>query len=156
SAALKYLYQTGSSSLDLAAASVTAALSALVVSKKIGLLSKFQSQPWLCLAAGIVGLNLFSHISHLFLHKTSLIWKFHSVHHSDFEVDVTTAIRQHPSETLWRTFWQCLGAALGLPFWIVPVYLSLSSLNALLEHASVRVGDRFDRWLRLLIVMPNM
>jgi len=46
--------------LDLAAASVTAALSALVVSKKIGLLSEFQSQPWLLLAAGIVGLDLFA------------------------------------------------------------------------------------------------
>jgi sterol desaturase/sphingolipid hydroxylase (fatty acid hydroxylase superfamily) len=73
------------------------------------------------------------------------------------EVDVTTAFRQHPVETLWRSLWQCVGTvAFGLPFWVLPVYLSFSSLNALLEHANLRVHDRVDRFLRLVIVTPNM
>jgi len=36
------------------------------------------------------------------------------------------------------------------------LYLSISSLNALLEHANLRMNDRIDRCLRLLIVTPNM
>ena len=142
---------------NLALASLTASLSAFLVRHKIGLLSGMRSQPWLLAAVGVAALDLFSYIAHFLLHKMLLGWRFHRVHHSELEVDVTTAFRQHPGETLWRASWQFLGIVVfGLPLWTVPLYLSLSSLNALLEHANVRVSDRFDRGLRLLIVTPNM
>lgn len=142
---------------NLAFASLMASLSALVVRQKIGLLGGWRFSPWLQLALGVAGMDLFSYLAHLLLHKLSWGWSFHRVHHSELEVDVTTAFRQHPGETLWRLFWQCLAIVVfGLPFWIVPVYLSLSSLNAMLEHANVRVAERVDRMLRLLVVTPNM
>jgi sterol desaturase/sphingolipid hydroxylase (fatty acid hydroxylase superfamily) len=104
-----------------------------------------------------VGLDFSAYIAHLLLHKLPLGWRFHRVHHSELEVDVTTAFRQHPGETLWRSLWQCVAmVAFGWPFWVLPVYLSVSSLNALLEHANLRVHDSVDRFLRLLIVTPNM
>jgi sterol desaturase/sphingolipid hydroxylase (fatty acid hydroxylase superfamily) len=143
--------------INLALASITVSISAAVTRSRIGLLSAMHSHPWVQMALGVAGLDLFAYLAHLLLHKISVGWKFHRVHHSELEVDVTTAFRQHPGETLWRASWQFLGAAiLGLPFWIVPLYLSLSSLNALLEHANVRMNDRFDRWARLLFVTPNM
>jgi sterol desaturase/sphingolipid hydroxylase (fatty acid hydroxylase superfamily) len=142
---------------NLSLASLTASLSAWVCRNNIGLLSGIRLHPGLLTAAAIVGLDLSAYVAHLLLHKIPLGWKFHRVHHSELEVDVTTAFRQHPGETLWRSLWQFLGTAvLGLPLWGVPLYLSLSGLNALLEHANVRMSDRLDRWLRLLIVTPNM
>jgi len=133
---------------NLALASGMASLSTLVVRNRVGLLSHLQSHRWLLVAGGIVGLDLSAYIAHFLMHKMALAWKFHAVHHSEFEVDVTTAFRQHPGETLWRAFWQGLGiAALGLPFGVVSFYLSCSSLNALLEHANLRVDHRLDRWL---------
>lgn len=142
---------------NLAFASMTASVSAVVVRNHFGLLAGVRLHPWLLAFAGVAGLDLFAYLAHLLLHKIPLGWKFHRVHHSELEVDVTTAFRQHPGETIWRIFWQCLGAAvLGLPFWVVPLYLSVSSLNALLEHANVRMGDHLDRYLRVLIVTPNM
>jgi sterol desaturase/sphingolipid hydroxylase (fatty acid hydroxylase superfamily) len=141
---------------NLALASVTASLSGFITRNKFGLLARVHS-PWVLLVLGVAGLDMFAYFAHLLLHKMPLGWQFHRVHHSELEVDVTTAFRQHPGETLWRACWQFLGTAvLGLPFWVVPLYLSLSSLNALLEHANVKVNDRLDRWLRLLIVTPNM
>ena len=44
----------------------------------------------------------------------------------------------------------------GLPLWVVVIYLTLSSLNAQLEHANVRLDDRVDGLLRLFLVTPNM
>ena len=44
----------------------------------------------------------------------------------------------------------------GLPLWVAAVYLTLSGLNAQLEHANVRVSDRVDGLLRLFVVTPNM
>jgi sterol desaturase/sphingolipid hydroxylase (fatty acid hydroxylase superfamily) len=142
---------------NLAFTSVMVSLSALVMREQFGLLVRWRSSPWLQLVLGVAGLDLFAYLAHLLLHKIAVGWKFHRVHHSELEVDVTTAFRQHPGETLWRLFWQCLAIGIfGLPFWVVPVYLSLSSLNALLEHANVRVAEPWDRVLRLLVVTPNM
>src|SRR5581483_5069233 len=110
---------------NLALASLMASFSALVTRNKVGLLAGIRSHPWILMAAGVAGLDLFGYFAHLLLHKIPLGWKFHRVHHSELEVDVTTAFRQHPGETLWRALWQCLGIAVfGLPFWIVPLYLS--------------------------------
>jgi sterol desaturase/sphingolipid hydroxylase (fatty acid hydroxylase superfamily) len=118
---------------------------------------RMRANPWLFLLLGVAGLDLSAYIAHVLLHKLPFGWRFHRVHHSELEVDVTTAFRQHPGETLWRFVWQCIGiAVLGLPFWILPVYLTLSSLNALLEHANIRLSDGLDKLLRFLIVTPNM
>src|SRR6202012_4560624 len=47
------------------------------------------------LVLGIIGLDLFAYIAHLTMHKIPALWRFHRVHHSDAEVDVTTAFREH-------------------------------------------------------------
>lgn len=138
-------------------ASMTASLSAFVIRENFGLFGGMRSHPSLLFVLGVAALDLCAYFAHLLLHKMPWGWKFHRVHHSELEVDVTTAFRQHPGETLWRVLWQALGIAIfGLPFWVVPLYLSISSLNALLEHANVLISDGVDGWLRLLIVTPNM
>jgi sterol desaturase/sphingolipid hydroxylase (fatty acid hydroxylase superfamily) len=49
-----------------------------------------------------------------------LAWRFHRVHHSEEEVDVTTVFRQHPGESVWRVLWQLPAVLLlGLPLSIV-------------------------------------
>jgi sterol desaturase/sphingolipid hydroxylase (fatty acid hydroxylase superfamily) len=142
---------------NLALASVTASVSSIVTRKGIGLLAKVHADFWVLLMLGVAGLDLFAYLAHVLLHKLPLGWRFHRVHHSEPEVDVTTAFRQHPGETFWRLLWQCIGTVVfGVPFWILPLYLSISSLNALLEHANLRTSDRLDKWLRWVIVTPNM
>lgn len=118
---------------------------------------------WLGLSAagqlilGIVGLDLFAYFAHVTLHKFALMWRFHRMHHSDRFVDVTTAFREHPGETLWRVAWHIAGVfAFGTPAWVLVAYLTLSALNAQLEHANIRLPERVDWWLRLLYVTPNM
>jgi sterol desaturase/sphingolipid hydroxylase (fatty acid hydroxylase superfamily) len=106
---------------------------------------------------GIAALDLFAYVAHVLLHKSPFAWRFHRVHHSDETVDVTTAFRQHPGETIWRVLWQLPAVVLfGLPLWIVVVYLTISAANAQLEHANIRLSEAVDRWLRLLFVTPNM
>jgi len=106
---------------------------------------------------GIMALDLFAYFAHVLLHKSWLGWQFHRVHHSENAVDVTTAFRQHPGETVWRILWQLAAIVVfGIPLWVVVVYLILSGLNAELEHANIRLNPRLDRLLRLLVVTPNM
>ncbi len=135
----------------------SAQVSASVQVKRFGLFALFTLSPWMVLILGVIGLDLFAYIAHLLLHKSWLGWQFHRVHHSDPGVNVTTAFRQHPGETIWRMLWQVLAIAVfGLPLGVVAVYLTISALNAQLEHANVKLRDSFDRIVRLVFVTPNM
>jgi len=123
----------------------------------IGLLTLFDLSFWARAVIGIAALDLFAYFAHVLLHKSWLGWQFHRVHHSENAVDVTTAFRQHPGETVWRILWQLAAIVIfGIPLWVVAIYLILSGLNAQLEHANIRMNLRLDRLLRLLVVTPNM
>jgi sterol desaturase/sphingolipid hydroxylase (fatty acid hydroxylase superfamily) len=109
------------------------------------------------LILGIIGLDLFAYFAHVTMHRIQALWRFHRVHHSDAEVDVTTAFREHPGETLWRIFWHIAGVIVfGTPMWVLITYLTLSAMNGQFEHANIRLPATLDRWLRLLFVTPNM
>lgn len=108
-------------------------------------------------ALGILGLDLFTYIAHVTMHKLGWMWRFHRMHHSDNLVDVTTAFREHPGETFWRIGWHVAAVLVfGTPAWVLVAYLTLSAFNAQLEHANISLPERLDSWLRLLFVTPNM
>src|SRR5262245_1742226 len=143
--------------VNLALSFLSAWLSTFVIDRRIGLLFVVDAPEWVGVLAGIIVLDLCAYIAHVLLHKTGPGWRSHRVHHSDREVDVTTALRQHPFESLWRIAWQLPAIALlGLPMTTVLFYLVLSAANAQLEHANIKVNASLDRMLRLILVTPNM
>jgi sterol desaturase/sphingolipid hydroxylase (fatty acid hydroxylase superfamily) len=142
---------------NLALSFAAATVAQFAATHRLGLSFLINLPLWANVLAGVAALDLFAYIAHVLLHKTPLAWRFHRVHHSEPEVDVTTAFRQHPGESVWRVLWQLPAIVLfGLPLWMVVVYLTISAANAQLEHANVRVPEPLDRLLRLLVVTPNM
>ena len=105
----------------------------------------------------VVALDLAFYSSHVALHRIPWLWRFHAVHHSDAMVDVSTTLRMHPAESLWRTAF-ALPVALGLG--IDPAsfaaYRLLSALCGLLEHANLRVPHRLDRVLSSVTTWPSL
>jgi sterol desaturase/sphingolipid hydroxylase (fatty acid hydroxylase superfamily) len=135
----------------------SAQVAALTQAKQFGLLFLIHLSPRMTLILGIIALDLFAYFAHSVLHKSWIGWQFHRVHHSDNDVNVTTAFRQHPGETAWRMLWQNLAVVVfGLSLEVVAVYLTMSALNAQLEHANIKMNHSLDRWLRLILVTPNM
>jgi sterol desaturase/sphingolipid hydroxylase (fatty acid hydroxylase superfamily) len=109
------------------------------------------------IAGGVVVLDGAAYLVHVLLHKVPALWRLHRVHHSDREIDVTTAYRQHPLETVLRfAFAAAPALALGMPAETVALYRLLSGTNALLEHANLRVPRGLERVLGWLVVTPPM
>jgi sterol desaturase/sphingolipid hydroxylase (fatty acid hydroxylase superfamily) len=142
---------------NLSLSFATAGVSSFVTSKEIGLFFLFPIPSGLVVLFGLMALDLFAYFAHVLMHKSWLGWQFHRVHHSDNEVNVTTAFRQHPGETIWRILWQLFAIVIfGIPLSVVLIYLVVSSLNAQLEHTNVRLYAPVDRVMRLFFVTPNM
>lgn len=142
---------------NLALSFSSAYLAGFTVRNGLGLFPLLSISLWTQAVLGVLALDLFAYFAHVLLHKSWLGWQFHRVHHSENAVDVTTAFRQHPGETVWRLLWQLAAIVVfGIPLWIVIIYLILSALNAQLEHANIKLNSRLDRCLRLAIVTPHM
>lgn len=98
-----------------------------------------------------------AYLVHFVEHKITWMWKFHVIHHSDKNVDVTTGLRHHPGETLFRIMFTILGVYIsGASIGIVMLYQSLSVLFAHLTHANISLPNRLDRLISYLFVTPNM
>ncbi|MSO89251.1 MAG: sterol desaturase family protein, partial [Rhodospirillaceae bacterium] len=79
------------------------------------------------------------------------------VHHTDVQMDVSTTVRFHPLE-LVVSMPVLLGMAmlLGIPPLALILYELLDAAMAVFTHANVRLPDRVDRALRLVLVTPAM
>ena len=98
-----------------------------------------------------------AYLVHFVEHKVPWMWKFHVIHHSDKNVDVTTGLRHHPGETVFRILFTILGVYVsGASIGIVMLYQSLSVLFAHLTHANISLPQNLDRVISYLFVTPNM
>ncbi len=134
------------------------AASDYVADNKFGLLYIFELPLWAQLVVGVLLLDLIgAYLAHWTEHKVKWMWKFHVVHHSDTTVDVTTGLRHHPGETVFRIGFTILAVMLvGAPMWIIMFYQSLSVLFAHITHANINMPRGLDRALSYVFITPLM
>ncbi len=106
---------------------------------------------------GVFALDASTYACHRLMHRLPLLWNAHRVHHCDPLVDVTTSLRQHPIEGLWRFGFVMTPAwLLGVPVEAVAIYRVASALQALAEHMNVKLWEPLDHALSWLTCTPNM
>ena len=113
---------------------------------------------WAEVVLGIMLLDLIgAYFVHFVEHKVKWMWKFHLIHHTDRTVDVTTGLRHHPGEILFRISFTILAVIVaGVPISVVIIYQTLSVLFTHLTHANLNIPDRMDHMLSWIFVSPNM
>ena len=122
-----------------------------------GLLNALALPGWAAIAAGIALLDLAIYFQHVMFHAVPALWRLHRVHHADLDFDVTTGARFHPIEILISTAVKCAAiAALGAPVISVFVFEILLNATAMFNHANASLPQRLERWLRWLVVTPDM
>ena len=139
-------------------ASVLLIASDLVADNRFGLLYIVELPVWGQLMVGVLLMDFIgAYLVHWTEHKVKWMWKFHLVHHSDTTVDVTTGLRHHPGETVFRIMFTILAVmVIGAPMWIVMFYQSLSVLFAHLSHANINMPRAVDRALSWAFITPLM
>lgn len=123
----------------------------------IGLFNHLGWPMWLEFMIAVLVLDFVIWAQHLVTHKVPILWRLHRVHHADIDIDVTTAIRFHPIEVALSMLLK-IGTVYVLGPSAVAVILFEITLNgtAMFNHANLRIPDRVERVLRLLLVTPDM
>ena len=113
--------------------------------------------PWAVLAASCLALDLVGYLLHRVQHAVFPLWRLHAVHHSDIDVDATTAIRHHPFETAVNAIvLLLLILVIGMPPWALPVYAAFVLALELFVHANIRLPARIDAALGWLVMTPGL
>jgi len=129
------------------------------IANGFGIINWLPEMPlWLYILLGIMFLDLIgAYTAHLVEHKVKPLWMVHLVHHSDHNVDTTTANRHHPLESLIRYTFTLIGVFLvGAPVGIIMLYQSLSVVLSQFNHANISLPRKLDKVLSWIIVSPDM
>lgn len=105
----------------------------------------------------ILLIDLWMYLWHRLNHETSFLWRFHSIHHSDSTLDVTTSWRFHYIEIL-------ISELLRLPlFMLIGAGIEHLLLYSLFmtpviefQHGNISIPPALDRLVRLIIPSPMM
>lgn len=122
-----------------------------------GLFHVVHATIWMEIVVAIVVLDGLMYFQHRWMHTWALLWRMHRVHHSDPEMDFTTALRFHPMEMLFS-----LGikggmiVLLGLPVLGVLLFEIILSSMSILTHLNVRLSEPWRRFVEWGFVTPNM
>ncbi|MFZ9262250.1 MAG: sterol desaturase family protein [Chitinophagaceae bacterium] len=96
-------------------------------------------------------------LCHFVEHKISLFWRFHIIHHADNNVDVTTGLRHHPLESVWRGLFFYMGIfAAGAPMYAVLLYQTILVFITGFTHANISLPGWIDKIISFILVSPNM
>lgn len=112
---------------------------------------------WITVLMVFILLDFAIWLQHRLMHRVPFLWHMHKVHHSDRDLDVSSALRFHPFEiavsVLYKSVWII---ALGAPVAVVLAFELWLNGNALFNHSNIRLPRKVDRLLRTVFVTPDI
>jgi len=138
--------------------SVTAvSLAMLGAQRGWGLLNNLPLPSWSRIIASVILLDLAIYLQHVMFHAVPALWRVHRMHHADLDFDVTTGARFHPIEIVLSMLIKFgVIAAMGASAAGVLIFEVLLNATSMFNHGNVRIPVGLDRYLRWLVVTPDM
>jgi sterol desaturase/sphingolipid hydroxylase (fatty acid hydroxylase superfamily) len=105
----------------------------------------------------LLALDLVIYAQHVLFHRVHLFWRLHRMHHTDLDLDLTSALRFHPLEiAVSLLIKMAVVVLLGPPAVAVFIFEILLNGLAMFNHANLRIPARPDNLLRRIVVTPDM
>lgn len=123
----------------------------------IGLLNIFDFPFSIEFTIGFLLMDLSFYYWHRLNHVVPLLWRFHNVHHSDPDLDVSTSFRFHFVEILYSSIFRIVQVAIiGIPIHVYLCYELVFSLATIFHHSNIRLPLRVEKLLNKIVVTPRM
>ncbi|HXH83911.1 MAG TPA: sterol desaturase family protein [Candidatus Tectomicrobia bacterium] len=125
--------------------------------RRLGLLRWLALPRWLAVMMGFLLLDWSMYVWHRMNHRVPFLWRFHVVHHTDLDLDATTAFRFHPGEMALSVLFRCAQVAgLGVGARLLLVYDVVMQCATAFHHSNRRLSDAVERRLVRAVVTPRM
>jgi sterol desaturase/sphingolipid hydroxylase (fatty acid hydroxylase superfamily) len=107
--------------------------------------------------AAFLLLDLMHYAVHRWQHAAPFLWRFHALHHSDPDVDVTTSVRHHPIEYLIAAgiYWLAV-LALDVPATVVLSHALAVFAAAAITHGNIRLPEWLERGLQPMMITLDL
>lgn len=124
---------------------------------QLGLNYQYKAPRFVKTLACYLLLDYGNYLWHVLNHKLPLLWRFHVVHHSDPDLDVTTAIRFHFGELVGSVFFR--GAFVFLsgasPLNVLTYEVAFEAATQF-HHSNINIPSKLEKLLNKVIVTPGM
>jgi sterol desaturase/sphingolipid hydroxylase (fatty acid hydroxylase superfamily) len=151
------LSSPGFAIVRLAMLPIPLALAMWAQDRHLGLLNWLQLPIWLAVVATFLLMDYVYWWWHWANHMVPFFWRFHNVHHTDLDLDVSTAARFHFGEMIFSVGFLSLTV---LVFGIAPTMLIIFFITfeaaTLFQHSNWRLPIKLERILNMIIVTPRM
>lgn len=108
-------------------------------------------------ALTLVLLDMTIYFQHRMFHAWPPLWRLHRIHHIDLDLDVSTALRFHPLEIMLSMLIKiAIVLVLGAPATAVLTFEIILNATAMFNHSNIALPLHIDRWLRWIVVTPDM
>jgi sterol desaturase/sphingolipid hydroxylase (fatty acid hydroxylase superfamily) len=134
-----------------------AGMAAFAAAQGWGLLNQVRLPFGLAGALALVVLDFLIWVQHVMFHAVPALWRLHRVHHADPDYDLTTGARFHPIEIVLSMLIKLAAITLlGPPVVAVILFEVILNGMAMFNHGNVGLPAGIDRWLRWILVTPDM
>jgi sterol desaturase/sphingolipid hydroxylase (fatty acid hydroxylase superfamily) len=108
-------------------------------------------------AIGFLFLDFIRYWFHRLFHSVPWLWRLHSLHHADSDLDVSTSLRHHPVEYVVGSglFWLVF-VITGFPPVVAGAYLLCTSTLSCFQHGNIRLPQSWEGLLQKVLVTPDM
>jgi sterol desaturase/sphingolipid hydroxylase (fatty acid hydroxylase superfamily) len=122
-----------------------------------GLTRQLRLPPGLRALVAILLFDYTMYLWHVLTHRVRFLWRFHLVHHTDLDMDVSTALRFHFAELLLSTPFRAGQIILiGPSPFSYSLWHTLFLLSVLFHHSNLRLPIQVESKLNYLLVTPRM
>lgn len=133
------------------------ALAAWAQHRHLGLLNWIPLPAWARVVPSFLLMDYAYWWWHWANHMIPLLWRFHNVHHTDLDMDVSTASRFHFGEMIFSVGFLSLAVVVfGIgPIMLLVFFIAFESAT-LFHHSNWRLPIGLEHILNLILVTPRM
>ncbi|MCL5745794.1 MAG: sterol desaturase family protein [Acidobacteria bacterium] len=147
----------GAAAVQLVETPVVRWLTPVVERRRWGLVKLVRMPVWMETALAVLFIDYSMYVWHILMHRIPLFWRFHLAHHTDLDLDASTALRFHFGELFISVPWRAVQI---LSIGVSPLAFSLWQMLFLLEimfhHSGVGLPVGVERRLAWIIVTPRI
>jgi sterol desaturase/sphingolipid hydroxylase (fatty acid hydroxylase superfamily) len=133
------------------------AVGSWAAARSFGLLNVWGAPLRVAVPVTVVGLDLVSYLWHRANHGVPVLWRFHSVHHTDARFTASTALRFHPGELLLSLPVRLVAVVvLGATPVAIVAFEACFAVANFIEHGDIDLPLGLERAVDRVVVTPAL